>query len=170
MLTTVTMFAPTTPGRYTHSHILYTHTHSSLKFIRSTAGDETFPLSGPILRHVTSPWFDCYSLPCLFLYPNMTANQGAQRTASLMTRVINDSDPEAVENKQGTAKEEEQRKKGNGGREKKFQSKRFFCFVSFGFNTKVYRSVSRKPRQIEIAPADNTVIDLKCYVCPLHLR
>lgn len=28
-----------------------------------------------------------------------------------MTRVINDSDPEAVENKQGTAKEEEQRKK-----------------------------------------------------------
>lgn len=51
------------------------------------------------------------SLPCLSLNPNTTANYGVQRTESLMTCVINDSDPEAVENKEGTAEEEEQRKK-----------------------------------------------------------
>lgn len=38
-----------------------------------------------------------------------------------MTCVINDSDPEAVENRQVTAKEQEQKKKGKCGREKKLK-------------------------------------------------
>lgn len=41
-----------------------------------------------------------------------------QRTASLMACVINDSDPEAVENKPVTATEQEQKKKREEEREK----------------------------------------------------
>lgn len=79
------------PQLLADSHILCVYAHTSLQFIRSTTGDETFPFSRPIMW--LSPRSVCHSLPCLFLNPNMTANYKVQRTASLMTRVINDSDP-----------------------------------------------------------------------------
>lgn len=41
-----------------------------------------------------------------------------------MTCVINDSDPEAVENKQGTAKEQEQKKKGEERKERVVERRR----------------------------------------------
>lgn len=45
----------------------------------------------------------------------MTANYGVQRTATLMPCVINDSDPRGMENKQGTAKGEEQKERERKG-------------------------------------------------------